>query len=167
MLFAKYPYLLPTSIAASVTFTGCVLTLFLSYDGGPREGAIRLPEEKDVERAVNAAVSLPGSVKKKLSGYFGQSPTHLARGGEASPLEISERGSTLHGKRAPSMAFSKNRTSFALPHRGSAYGYDAMSRRRSTAISRSRRMSAATSTRYAPDYEGEENDLPPLNFAQK
>ncbi|KAI0302423.1 hypothetical protein B0F90DRAFT_1837230 [Multifurca ochricompacta] len=45
-LFVKYPYLLPTSIAASVTLTGSLLTLFLGPDGGPREGAIRLPPEK-------------------------------------------------------------------------------------------------------------------------
>lgn len=181
-LFASYPYLLPTSVAASVTFTGCILTLFLSYDGGPRTGAIRLPEEKDVERAVSVAASLPGSVKKKLSGYFGQTPTHTSRGEVVSPIPISERGSTLNGKqggfKSGSFAAASHapRTSFALPYRGTAYGYDA--RRRSTAISRFRRLSAATSTRYAPDYEGGadadggayaygDESLPPLNFAQK
>lgn len=45
-LFVKYPYLLPTSIAASVTLAGAILSLFLGPDGGPREGAIRLPPEK-------------------------------------------------------------------------------------------------------------------------
>ncbi|KAH9174869.1 major facilitator superfamily MFS-1 [Lactarius sanguifluus] len=50
-LFVKYPYLLPTSIAASVTFAGAILSLFLGPDGGPREGAIRLPPEKITETA--------------------------------------------------------------------------------------------------------------------
>ncbi|KZT60935.1 major facilitator superfamily MFS-1 [Calocera cornea HHB12733] len=43
-----YPYLLPTAIASCVTLTGAFLSLFLAWDGGPRNGAIRLPD-KEVE----------------------------------------------------------------------------------------------------------------------
>lgn len=173
-LFHTYPYLLPTGVAACVTATGCILSTFLSYDGGPREGSIRLPEEKDVERAVSTVAAIPGTVRKRLSGYFGgPSPdaSHISIGSDgdqvmASPGPMSEpRTSTLAP--AQQLAHKKSRTSFAVPHRGSAYGYDHVSRRRETAASRFRRMSAATSTRYAPDYEGEEPELPPLNFAQK
>lgn len=162
-LYASFPYLLPCSIAATVTGTGCILSLFLSYDAGPREGGIRLPEEKDVERAVHRVASIPGSVKKKVSGYFG--PTSTSSPEQAH--EITSPGGILNapgGLRRDSAA-PRQRTSFALPQRGSAYGYDP--RRRDTALSRFRKMSTATSTKYAPDFEGMEYEPAPLNFAQK
>ncbi|KAI9510311.1 major facilitator MFS-1 [Russula earlei] len=77
-LFVKYPYLLPTCIAASVTLTGSILSLFLGPDGGPREGAIRLPPEK-ITDAVHPTIpeeeSLPSTpvatVPRKASLYEG------------------------------------------------------------------------------------------------
>ena len=46
-LFIDYPYLLPCAVAASVTFFGSFLSLFLGYDGGSRDGAIRLDPDKE------------------------------------------------------------------------------------------------------------------------
>ncbi|KAH8118483.1 major facilitator superfamily MFS-1 [Phellopilus nigrolimitatus] len=82
-LFVKYPYLLPTIIAGSITFIGAILALFLAPDGGPREGAIRLPLEKvtsdeiipeepvtPVEEHSGLMNSLKRQMSKKLSGYF-------------------------------------------------------------------------------------------------
>ncbi|KAH9036200.1 major facilitator superfamily domain-containing protein, partial [Lactarius pseudohatsudake] len=77
-LFVKYPYLLPTSIAASVTFAGAILSLFLGPDGGPREGAIRLPPEKITETThptIPEEESIPSSpvatLPRKTSLYEG------------------------------------------------------------------------------------------------
>ncbi len=95
-LFINYPYLLPTAIAASVTLLGAIplpavflapvlmslsgsfLTLFIGPDGGPREGAIRLPPEKITETAhptIPEEESLPSSpiatVPRKASLYDG------------------------------------------------------------------------------------------------
>jgi MFS family permease len=77
-LFVTYPYLLPTCIAASVTLTGSLLSLFLGPDGGPREGAIRLPPEKitdGVHPTIPEEESLPSSpiatVPRKGSLYGG------------------------------------------------------------------------------------------------
>lgn len=78
-LFANYPYLLPTSIAAFVTLTGAVFSVFLGPDGGPRGGAIRLPPEKIVTDAAHQTIpeeeSLPSSpmatVPRKGSLYEG------------------------------------------------------------------------------------------------
>ena len=95
-LFVNYPYLLPTAIAASVTLLGAIplpavflapvlislsgsfLTLFLGPDGGPREGAIRLPPEKITETVhptIPEEESLPSSpiatVPRKASLYDG------------------------------------------------------------------------------------------------
>lgn len=163
-LFASFPYLLPCSIAAAVTGTGCILSLFLSYDAGPREGGIRLPEEKDVERAVHTVASIPGSVKKKVSGYFAGGSSLSSSPEQAHEITSPGILRGAGGVRRDSAA-TRQRTSFAIPQRGSAYGYDA--RRRDTAISRFRKMSTATSTKYAPDFEGPDYEPAPLNFAQK
>ncbi|KAI0251216.1 hypothetical protein BJV78DRAFT_1361764 [Lactifluus subvellereus] len=78
-LFVQYPYLLPTSIAASVTLAGSFLSLFLGPDGGPREGAIRLPPEKITDATHPTTIpeeeSLPPtpieSLPRKASLYDG------------------------------------------------------------------------------------------------
>lgn len=137
-----------------------MLSLFLSYDAGPPQGGIRLPEEKDVERAVHKVASFSGSVKKKVSGYFAQTGSTSQQ-----PRDVTDSPGRLTIADRSEVGGSRLRKSFALPHRGSAYGYDA--RRRDTALSRFRKMSTATSTRYAPDYEGYDYEPAPLNFAQK
>ncbi|GBE81176.1 major facilitator superfamily MFS-1 [Sparassis crispa] len=94
-LFVKYPYLLPCGVAASVTFTGSIMCLFLGPDGGPRERANLVSLEKTAsieEREVTSATSLLdgpsrhahyGSVRGSFrislrgrpSGYF---PRHIS-----------------------------------------------------------------------------------------
>ena len=102
-----------------------------------------------------------------MSGYFGKADLTATRQAH----EITSPGpSILTGPAARPMSMGgtgtvKPRASFAIPHRGSAYGYDV--RRKDTALSRFRKMSTATSTRYAPDYEEFEYEPAPLNFAQK
>lgn len=65
-LFLRYPYLLPCLISSSVTFTGAILSLFLSPDGGERHGGIHLPSEKDLKDAKSSIGGLP----RKISGFF-------------------------------------------------------------------------------------------------
>ncbi|KZV63332.1 major facilitator superfamily MFS-1 [Peniophora sp. CONT] len=59
-LLIDYPYLLPTVIAASVTFTGALLSLFLAPDGGPRIHTIPQRMEKP------AAFSLPQTIPEEM-----------------------------------------------------------------------------------------------------
>uniref|UniRef100_V5ENI9 Major facilitator superfamily (MFS) profile domain-containing protein n=2 Tax=Kalmanozyma brasiliensis (strain GHG001) TaxID=1365824 RepID=V5ENI9_KALBG len=70
-LFSNYPYLLPCLVAASFTLVGSFLTLFIGHDGGPRTGAIALPEKGDIERAANQVGSFGRSAGQRISGYFG------------------------------------------------------------------------------------------------
>lgn len=164
-LFRRNPYLLPTATAASVTFIGALLCLFLSYDGGPREGGIRLPEEKDMEQAVQAVAGLPGTVKKKVSGLFNNADTAVRykstsfAGQPVSPLAVDDADVDRSVRRQPS------KTSFRVPAAGSAYGYS--NARKLTGLSRYRALSMAASTKYAPDYEGDGPEMPQLNLAQR
>ena len=135
--------------------TGSILCLFLSYSAGPHEGGIRLPEEKDVERAVSTVAAIPGAVRKRVSGYFSQNGSGIVTPSEVLSPAANERTEPLNHR--------ISRASFAIPAFGSAYGYS----RRDTGISKFRKMSVATTTRYAPDFEGEEADGPQLNFAQR
>ncbi|KAK0556466.1 hypothetical protein OC846_001163 [Tilletia horrida] len=125
-LLAEYPYLLPCMITACSTGLGAILSLFISRDGGPRSGAIALPE-KDTERA--SATAQPGSSQvrvvrsaaanvgsfgrsagKRISGYFsnrgGAGPSSSAVGADHS-LDAGAGESnisleqTAHGKDFP------------------------------------------------------------------
>ncbi|TKY89559.1 hypothetical protein EX895_001344 [Sporisorium graminicola] len=84
-LFSDYPYLLPCLVAAAFTAVGSFLTLFIGYDGGPRTGAIQLPEKGDIERAANQVGSFGRSAGQRISGYFsnarsaGESDLSLSR----------------------------------------------------------------------------------------
>lgn len=73
--FKEYPYLLPCLVVSSFTAIGAFLSLFIGPDGGPRTGAIYLPEKVDVERATARAASnvesFSRSAGKRISGYFG------------------------------------------------------------------------------------------------
>ncbi|EPQ52178.1 MFS-1 protein [Gloeophyllum trabeum ATCC 11539] len=143
-IFVHYPYLLPCAVASCITFTGAILSLFLGYDGGPREGAIRLPPEKDAEQ--NEAIpevdeegamtppvfgeeepeprtmvgSITRNVGRKLSGYFAKR-VHDAHASETPPLRREES--------VPLLSESQQRTtkprqlSRASRVDGSAYGY--------------------------------------------
>ncbi|KAF7980507.1 hypothetical protein HWV62_38018 [Athelia sp. TMB] len=60
--FVEQPYILPCAIAAAVTFTGSILSLFLGRDGGPRERSVHLqPEKSDNDPLVIPDDSLPTS----------------------------------------------------------------------------------------------------------
>ncbi|SJX64156.1 uncharacterized protein SRS1_14810 [Sporisorium reilianum f. sp. reilianum] len=83
-LFSDYPYLLPCLVAAAFTAVGSFLTLFIGYDGGPRTGAIQLPEKGDIERAANQVGSFGRSAGQRISGYFSTS-----RGAGESDLSLS------------------------------------------------------------------------------
>ncbi|SNX85836.1 uncharacterized protein MEPE_04545 [Melanopsichium pennsylvanicum] len=70
-LLSDYPYLLPCLVAATFTLVGSFLTLFIGHDGGPRTGAIQLPEKVDIERAANQVGSFGRTAGQRISGYFG------------------------------------------------------------------------------------------------
>lgn len=101
-ILIKYPYLLPCSIAAFIISIGAVLSLFLGWDGGPRDGAIRLtgndsltgrPSVPDATtQAVNA---LRKKVKQQVAGHFsGQAPKS---GYEDGPAAATSSGAVSSG----------------------------------------------------------------------
>ncbi|KAH7912166.1 hypothetical protein BJ138DRAFT_1061588 [Hygrophoropsis aurantiaca] len=157
-LLVQYPYLLPCAIAASITLTGSILSCFLGRDGGPREGAVRLPYEKPENQHLpileedvitpnlteEPPMSFAGSLKKKvsrqLSGYFA-SRVHAAH---APDIPSPSRG------QAVPMSPRTDRRTFSRTSRanGSAYGYSGSYRNRlSTSAMGSRRNSMASSMR--------------------
>ncbi|KAL5530280.1 hypothetical protein ACEPAF_6537 [Sanghuangporus sanghuang] len=140
-LFVKYPYLLPTIIAASITFIGAILSLFLAPDGGPREGAIRLPPEKvtatdtipeQPSTPVDEVTSPPKSLRYRLSQRFSDYFTKrvpsahddisTSRTGDT-PMRLSPSVRQSSGSRVR----TQSRASVAD---GSAYGYGAGYRNR-------------------------------------
>ncbi|KAI0266493.1 hypothetical protein BC834DRAFT_874860 [Gloeopeniophorella convolvens] len=188
-LFVNYPYLLPTCIAATVTLAGALLSLFLGPDGGPREGAIRLPPEKitgtehpTIPEEDSTPPSPTTSPPRKASIYDG------LRG-------VSRRFSGMFASRVPDQATSSpvplsqsasgNRPFIRMSRaNGSAYGYgggrvpsfrsrlnsnmSGASYRRGSLSSMAlrRRASGATATHGdgGPRSFGTESDL---NFAQR
>ncbi|KAI0282767.1 hypothetical protein BGY98DRAFT_1088003 [Russula aff. rugulosa BPL654] len=125
-LFVNYPYLLPTSIAACVTLTGAVLSLFLGPDGGPREGAIRLPPEKITTDAAHPTIpeeeSLPiATVPRKGSLYEGlRKASRTFSGVFASRVPDPTSPQPVPLSQSPSAVRPFTRTSRAD---GYAYGY--------------------------------------------
>ncbi|KAG8958327.1 hypothetical protein FRC03_009221 [Tulasnella sp. 419] len=167
-LFVEYPYLLPCAIAASITFVGAVLSLFLGWDGGPREGLIRLEEKGEEEIAVglgangqqadNLTVSEPPQpetvvhqitsktqqVTKKLSGYFARRVREAYRGGSSPGTPLGgTRPSTPQGHHPsphhiPIPGKRVDRSMSRTSAPGSAYGYSAGMRHRLAAVSAGR-----------------------------
>lgn len=96
-LFSDYPYLLPCLVAATFTAVGSFLTLFIGHDGGPRTGAIQLPEKGDIERAATQVGSFGRSAGQRISGYFGGARNSIAAESDLSlsrhfnPAESSNR----------------------------------------------------------------------------
>lgn len=160
---------------------GSLLSLFLGPDGGPREGGIKLPTEKDVERAASSLIYLPmrvfSFVRSRL--FSVRSPislgeTTVQEPSSSQPLSLQRADSGEDNQSVTSGANTKYGSAFngftpmslrrsSKVTSGSAYGYDRP--RRISGKSVFRPMSVGTSTRYAPDYE----DLDPaeLNFAQR
>ncbi|KAG9085326.1 hypothetical protein FS749_004530, partial [Ceratobasidium sp. UAMH 11750] len=150
-LFVSYPYLLPCLAASCGTGTGAVLCLFLGWDGGPRSGLIRLPDDADADNKPldapdhapsHVEVSSPPNpiggitrkVSKQFSGYFARRVRENSRNGSPVPLATSVPG------RSASVGIGT----------GSAYGY--RSRLGSVATSvRRRRESIASTARAGGD----------------
>ncbi|KAF8644931.1 hypothetical protein AX16_008213 [Volvariella volvacea WC 439] len=189
-LFITYPYLLPCAIAASITFIGSFLSLFLGRDGGPREGAIRLPPEKPTDNhpPIPEEESVPSSplvesheptgfvksvqrrLSHKLSGIFASRvpdpPSSSAPPVPQPPVPLSSSATRPEGARTFSRTSRTN---------GSAYGYGAAYRNRlasnatTSALRRGsmasylrrRRGSALDGTRDGGSEAGD------LNFAQR
>ena len=97
-MLADYPYLLPCLVAATFTAVGSFLTLFIGYDGGPRTGAIQLPEKGDLERAANQVGSFGRSAGQRISGYFSgarsAAESELSLSGHLGRAEQNSRSST-------------------------------------------------------------------------
>ncbi|KAI5887134.1 major facilitator superfamily MFS-1 [Schizophyllum commune H4-8] len=157
-LFTTYPYLLPSLIAASITFIGSFLSLFLGPNGGPREGAIQLPPEKldsepvaegtaappspgplfeDLERPTSLTGTLKKKISQRLSGILG-SPDIAGSPPSSSPQPPVPLTS---GSRMDRRTFS--RTSRA---NGSAYGYSTYRNRVASSSAAVRRGSTSSST---------------------
>lgn len=189
-LFVKYPYLFPCMLAALITFTGSFLSLFLSREGGPREGAIRLPE-KDDHKAVSPIPeeeSVPpspifgdeeqqkptfiGSLRKKISG-----PLRQKFSGYFAPRVSSDGNSPAAAPtpppptEQPPVPLAVNRSRF----NGSAYGYAGSYRSRLASNTTARRPSVTSSVRrrrgsnYYSIYHDRENaaSTSDMNFAQR
>lgn len=191
-LFAEYPYLLPCLIAGSVTVLGAGLSLFLGPDGGPREGSIRLPNEKDVGRAASTFTLVGRYIFGQIVALWhrksGQGPVALdhtsgtppplpsplpspaldeaARQAERNPL-ASRRASNKYGSAfGPGQAGPGSAFS-----RAGTSAYDPISMRIPSMRRRSQYrtasvMTGATSTRYAPDFEAGEGGAP-ASFAER
>ncbi|KAG2748875.1 hypothetical protein P692DRAFT_20857109 [Suillus brevipes Sb2] len=183
-LLVEYPYLLPCAVAASITLTGSFLSLFLGRDGGPRDGAIRLPLEKPEDRhptiqeeedittpstlddapKFGFVTSITRKMSGQLSGYFGSQDSVTAQETPSLPVPLTTSIS-------PPMDSPRNFTRITRTN-GSAYGYD---NRATSAVSTTtlgaRRMSTASTIRrrHGSAFEGPASLTDPgdLNFAQR
>lgn len=146
-LLVTYPYLLPTFVASCVTGTGAVLCLFLGWDGGPRSGLIRLPEDGGIDKPIDGEqppshvqVASPSGIShkvgKRLSGYFARRVRENSRNGSPVPM------ATSGPARSASVGIGT----------GSAYGY--RSRMGSVAASVRRRRESIASTARAGGGDG-------------
>ncbi|KAL1949111.1 hypothetical protein VTO73DRAFT_10917 [Trametes versicolor] len=183
-LFVNYPYLLPCCVAASVTFTGSILSLFLAPDCGPREGAIRLPPEKltsipeEESRPSTPHLDEPerrsafGSIRGKVSDYFSRRTVEEAAAspGPSQPPEPAVPLVETPTRGAKPRAFSR------VSRGGSAYGYAGSYRNRlaSAASMATRRGSFGIPIRRRResniDHEGAPSSVATgadMNFAQR
>ncbi|KAG8872943.1 hypothetical protein FRB98_009283 [Tulasnella sp. 332] len=144
-LLVNYPYLLPCAVASSFTFAGAILSLFLGWDGGPREGLIRLPIEKDepvtlptvaevpepqtnggqvnlitppVDNIIERVAEQTKHVQRKISGYFAR----RVREAHQSPMTPSPLATPIGGTGAravsmPNTTVMKERTLSRTSHR--------------------------------------------------
>jgi MFS family permease len=185
-LLVEYPYLLPCAVAASITLTGSFLSLFLGRDGGPRDGAIRLPPEKPEDRhptiqeeedittastpddAPQSGLvrSITRKVSGQLSGYFGSRDSVAAQ--ETPSLPVPLTTSISQPMDSPHNFSRITRTN------GSAYGYGRGNRATSTVSTTTlgaRRVSTASTIRRrhgsASGGPASLTDTSDLNFAQR
>lgn len=145
-LLKDYPYLLPCTVASSITFIGAILSLFLGWDGGYRTGTIALYDTSksdlpdhllDVEEQdgpdrsllsgpqINQTKNLSTSSLSQPISNANHSPHTIAN--PNSPKDFSQ--SMVIRNPIPISRTSTRQSNAFIP--GSAYGYD-----RSTTYSR-------------------------------
>ncbi|CAE6422942.1 unnamed protein product, partial [Rhizoctonia solani] len=147
-LLVSYPYALPCFTASCITGLGAFLCLFLGWDGGPRSGLIRLPDDGEDAKPADNEARIPSDIEessptgplqgvarkvsRRFSGYFARRVRDNSRNGSPVPLASPSNGDG----RSPPVGVGT----------GSAYGY--RSRMHSVAASvRRRRASIASTTR--------------------
>lgn len=187
-LFNTYPYILPCAIASGIMLSGSILACFLGPDGGPREGAIQLPLEKDnnhptIPEEDSVALDSPFEeeestglmdLKKKISRRF--SNIFAKRVPDINPNDNPSSSTTLPLNIPPGTSLERTRT-FSRTSRanGSAYGYSGAYRNRlasnATLGGGVRRGSLASTLRQrrGSNYDGvrDSTDTSDLNFAQR
>lgn len=184
-LFNAYPYLLPCAIASAIMLSGSILACFLGPDGGPREGAIQLPPEKDhnhptiIEEEEAVGLDSPfedeesgglSNLKKKLSRRF--SNMFAKRVPDA---QIQSDGPSTSSPVPMNIPTSDRSRTFSRTSRvnGSAYGYSGAYRSRllsSTPLGARRGSFASTlRQRRGSNFDAirDQPDTPDLNFAQR
>lgn len=181
--FASYPYALPCAVAASVTFLGScvrtatephtdtlsggVLSLFLGRDGGPREGAIRLPDKEDGQPSpfprdespspAPSGQSTPRGFHQKVVGYFAPNKSQDFLDIPAPELLLASSGASVATRRDS----------------GSAYGYSRGYRPRlqsagqHSMLSRALRRRRGTGTTAPGSFGQQFAEYGELNFAQR
>lgn len=192
--FVDYPYFLPCAIAGSITLIGValvffhvafpaqspigsILSLFLGRDGGPREGAIRLPPEKPVNQ--HPAIPEESEIIEELledeqpTGMFGTLRRKISRSfsiytGSSSPVILpTDPTSTPSVPLISSPPINKQRMSRA---NGSAYGYSGNQRHRlASTISPRRSMTSTLRSRRSAYFDGHQSSYEgsELNFTQR
>ena len=181
--FASYPYALPCAVAASVTLVGScayntagshadtlsggVLSLFLGRDGGPREGAIRLPDKENGKSSpfprdespspAPSGQSTPRQLHQKVVGYFTPNKSQDFLDVPAQELPLSSSGAGAATRRDS----------------GSAYGYSRGYRPRLSSagqhsmLSRALRRRRGTGTTAPGSFGQQFAEYGELNFAQR
>lgn len=188
--FATHPYALPCGLAASVTFFGLsvsgiarshtntllggILSLFLGRDGGPREGAIRLPDKEDQQSSpfrrdespspAPSGQSTPKQFHQKVLGY-------LAPNKSQDFLDVPGPELPLASSRASDVA--RRASDAARRDSGSAYGYSRGYRPRLSSTGQHSMLARALRRRRgtgmsAPGSFGQQfAEYGELNFAQR
>ncbi|KAF9653498.1 major facilitator superfamily MFS-1 [Thelephora ganbajun] len=165
--FASYPYALPCAVAASVTLIGGILCLFLGRDGGPREGAIRLPDKENRQPSpfprdespspAPSGQSTPRQFHQKVLGYFTPNKSQDFLDVPAPELPLASSGANVATRRDS----------------GSAYGYSRGRRPRLSSAGQHSMLSRALWRRRgtgttAPGSFGQQfAEYGELNFAQR
>ncbi|KAH0835856.1 hypothetical protein J3R83DRAFT_9725 [Lanmaoa asiatica] len=176
-LFTNYPYFLPCAVAGSITLIGSILSLFLGRDGGPREGAIRLPLEKpdnqhspipeedeitDEPYEDEQPTGLFGTLKRKISHSFS-----VYTGSSSPVIHPTEISTTPSVPLISSPIMNRQRSSRA---NGSAYGYSGNQRRRlANTITPRRSMASTLKSQWSTYFDGHPSSYEgsELNFAQR
>jgi len=178
--FATYPYALPCAVAASVTLigswvyratkshtntlSGAVLSLFLGRDGGPREGAIRLPDKENGQPSpflrdespspAPSGQSTPRGFHQKVMGYFTHNKSQDFLDVPTPELPLISSGATHRDS-------------------GSAYGYSRGYRPRLSSVgqhsmlTRALRRRRGTGTTVPGSFGQQFAEYGELNFAQR